>query len=66
LQDFSLNSSKEEKQDFFAYTPETIKTLKINEGYRAITNIVINANQEVPYFHMHILAGQPLGKMLCK
>jgi len=66
LQDFSLNSSQEEKQDFFACIEETIKALNINEGYRTITNSGINANQEVPHFHMHILAGQPLGKMLCK
>jgi diadenosine tetraphosphate (Ap4A) HIT family hydrolase len=66
LQDFSLNSSTQEKQDFFACIAETIKSLNINEGYRTITNSGINANQEVPHFHMHILAGQPLGKMLCK
>lgn len=34
------------------------------EGFRAISNAGENGVQEVPHFHMHILAGRPLGPML--
>ncbi len=35
-------------------------------GYRAITNAGDHGGQEVPHFHLHILAGRPLGRMLDK
>ncbi|KEP69005.1 histidine triad protein [Thioclava dalianensis] len=34
------------------------------DGYRAITNAGENGVQEVPHFHLHILAGRPLGPMV--
>ena len=41
---------------------EVIKTLGLEkQGYRLITNDGLNANQEVPHFHVHILGGQNLG-----
>ena len=33
-------------------------------GFRAITNAGEDGVQEVPHFHLHILAGRPLGPML--
>lgn len=33
-------------------------------GSRAITNAGEHGVQEVPHFHLHILAGRPLGRML--
>ena len=66
LQDFSLNSTPQEKQDFFECLSKSIEVLKLTTGYRSISNSGINANQEVPHFHLHILGGEPLGKMLCK
>ena len=30
-------------------------------GYRLVTNIGINAGQEVPHLHIHLLGGAPLG-----
>ena len=33
-------------------------------GYRVIANSGEAAVQEVPHFHMHILGGRPLGRML--
>lgn len=35
-----------------------------NEGYRIISNAGEDAIQEVPHFHMHILGGRHLGRML--
>ncbi len=33
-------------------------------GYRALVNNGADANQEVPHLHIHIFAGQPLGRMI--
>jgi histidine triad (HIT) family protein len=33
-------------------------------GYRGITNAGEDGGQEVPHYHLHILAGRPLGRML--
>jgi histidine triad (HIT) family protein len=33
-------------------------------GYRTLSNAGEHAVQEVPHYHMHILAGRPLGRML--
>ena len=34
------------------------------EGYRAIANSGIHGVQEVPHYHLHILGGRVLGRML--
>lgn len=36
------------------------------QGYRTISNAGEDAVQEVPHYHMHILGGRPLGRMLAK
>jgi len=36
------------------------------DGYRIIANTGRHASQEVPHFHAHILAGEPLGGLLAK
>jgi diadenosine tetraphosphate (Ap4A) HIT family hydrolase len=33
-------------------------------GYRLLTNVGMDAGQEVPHFHVHLLAGRPLGRMV--
>ncbi len=36
----------------------------VEPGYRTIANAGVNAHQEVPHLHIHILAGKSLGPML--
>jgi histidine triad (HIT) family protein len=36
----------------------------VEGGYRLLANVGQNAHQEVPHYHVHILAGRPLGPML--
>jgi diadenosine tetraphosphate (Ap4A) HIT family hydrolase len=36
------------------------------DGYRLIANCGVNAHQEVPHYHVHILGGRALGPMLTK
>ena len=38
----------------------------LETGYRMLTNIGINAHQEVPHLHVHIFGGKPLGPMLTR
>jgi diadenosine tetraphosphate (Ap4A) HIT family hydrolase len=33
-------------------------------GYRLIANTGVHGHQEVPHYHMHILGGQAMGKMV--
>jgi histidine triad (HIT) family protein len=35
-------------------------------GYRLIANIGMDAHQEVPHLHVHIMAGRPLGPLLAR
>jgi len=35
-------------------------------GYRLLANTGLDAHQEVPHLHVHILAGQKLGPMLAR
>jgi len=35
-------------------------------GYRAIANCGLNGGQEVPHYHVHLLGGAPLGRMLSR
>lgn len=36
------------------------------QGFRAITNAGRDGVQEVPHYHLHILGGRPLGRMLAR
>ena len=38
----------------------------VGEGYRLLASTGVNAGQEVPHLHVHILAGRPLGPMLAR
>ena len=62
--DFLNIASKDEIYYFFKLINQLVKDYELeNEGYRLITNAGGNANQEVPHFHFHLLAGKNLGKM---
>lgn len=39
---------------------------KDRAGYRTISNAGAHGVQDVPHYHMHILGGRPLGRMLAK
>jgi histidine triad (HIT) family protein len=38
----------------------------VETGYRLIANIGLDAHQEVPHLHLHIMAGKPLGPLLAR
>ncbi len=62
--DFLKNADDENIISFFKSVQLVIKDLKIEEGgYRLITNSGDNGGQEVPHFHVHILAGERIGSL---
>lgn len=62
--DFAAHASAEEVADFHR-TAATICE-GFTEGYRTISNSGNHGGQEVPHYHLHILAGRPLGPMLVR
>lgn len=65
FEDFVTKSSSEQTAHFFKKVKEIAQSLGLSEsGYRIITNHGKNASQSVPHFHVHILGGKALGKLL--
>ena len=66
--DFAQNASEAEIVDFWrtfgSIYAEPGVAPDAGAGYRIISNSGEDGVQEVPHFHMHILAGRPLGRML--
>tara|TARA_B100000029_G_C16978276_1_gene742637 strand:+ start:165 stop:524 length:360 start_codon:yes stop_codon:yes gene_type:complete len=65
MREFISHSDQKKFKYFFDKVLDVIKILKLEkEGYRLITNDGLNANQEVPHFHVHILGGENLGSLM--
>lgn len=64
-QDFGANATPEETLAVWAAIPKIATQEGIAEaGYRVIANVGGNGGQEVPHFHVHILGGRRLGRMI--
>jgi histidine triad (HIT) family protein len=66
---FAAEASAEELVDFHRVCAKICADLGVSlgeggPGYRAITNAGGHGGQEVPHYHLHILAGRPLGRMV--
>ena len=62
--DFINHSEKKVFKLFFQNINLVIKKLNIKDsGFRIITNSGENGGQEVPHFHIHILAGEKIGSL---
>ena len=65
LDDFNNKASDKEIVELNKATTYVSNLLGAKEkGYRALTNIGIDGGQEVPHFHIHIFAGEKIGKMV--
>lgn len=66
--DFAQNASDAEIVDFnravARVTRDAGLDLDHGDGFRAITNAGVNGVQEVPHFHLHILGGRDMGRMV--
>ncbi len=62
--DFITNSDKNSISSFFQSINFVLDKLDIKKsGYRIISNSGENGGQEVPHFHVHILAGEKIGPL---
>ena len=63
--DFIKNASNKENESFWKLVNDVIEYYKVEtEGFRIITNSGNNGNQEVPHYHVHLLGGENLGRMI--
>jgi histidine triad (HIT) family protein len=63
--DFVGSASDEEIAGFHRAVVASINSADIiATGYRLISNAGVNAHQEVPHYHIHIVGGRDLGAML--
>jgi histidine triad (HIT) family protein len=63
---FAAEASAEELTDFHRTAAKVCAIMDIapGQGYRAITNAGAHGMQEVPHYHLHILGGRVLGRLL--
>ena len=63
--EFTKHASINEVKLFWKLVNDVIDYYKFeNEGFRLITNSGKDGNQDVPHFHVHILGGKNLGRMI--
>ena len=66
--DFAANAPDAEIVDFHRAVARVVRDLGLDldsgAGFRAITNARPDGVQEVPHFHLHILGGRPMGRMV--
>lgn len=63
--DFTAKATPDQIAGFFRAAGHVAREVKAPaEGFRVIANAGINGGQEVPHFHIHILAGRKLGRMI--
>ena len=66
-QDFGLHASVAEIAGFTRAISEVAAALDVSEeGYRLISNAGGDAGQEVPHYHVHLLAGEKLSAKLVR
>ncbi|MBM2575234.1 histidine triad nucleotide-binding protein [Jannaschia sp. Os4] len=67
---FAAEASDAEIADFHRVAARVCRERGIasdtTEGFRAITNAGAHGVQEVPHYHLHLIGGRPLGRMLAK
>ena len=65
LDDFTMKASEKEVAGFFMAVGQVAREAGLSEsGYRILANHGNDANQEVPHFHVHIVGGRNVGKMI--
>ncbi len=64
LDHFAGEASAAEQAGFFAAVAEVCRITGVDAGFRAIANTRTHGVQDVPHFHMHIIGGAQLGRML--
>ena len=64
LDHFARDASPAEQAGFMQAVAEVCRIAEVKDGFRAIANARSHGVQDVPHFHMHIIGGKQLGRML--
>ncbi|WP_342076517.1 HIT domain-containing protein [Yoonia sp. SS1-5] len=64
LDHFARDASAAEQVGFLQAVAEVCRICDVEEGFRAISNTRTHGVQDVPHYHMHIIGGRQLGRML--
>lgn len=64
LDHFARDASAEEQVGFMQAVAEVCRLTDVDAGFRAICNTRTHGVQDVPHYHMHIIGGRQLGRML--
>jgi diadenosine tetraphosphate (Ap4A) HIT family hydrolase len=62
--DFANKASPQTIGDFFSTVGKIAASLNLENGFRIISNTGADASQSVFHFHVHILGGKNLGRLL--
>ena len=62
--DFSRNSGEKTILEMVRSIAIIAEVLELKNGYRIISNIGDFGGQEVPHFHIHLLGGRKLGRII--
>ena len=63
--DFTKNASSSEVNLLWKLVNDVIENQNVSgKGFRIITNSGKDGNQDVPHFHVHLLGGKNLGRMM--
>ena len=62
--DFSRSSGEKTILEMIRSIAIIADVLKLKKGYRIVSNIGDFGGQEVPHFHIHILGGKRLGRII--
>ena len=65
LVDFGRDATPDEITGFWRAVAKVSDDLGVaGQGFRTIANTGLNGGQEVPHFHVHILGGAKIGRMV--
>lgn len=64
LDHFARDATAQEHSGFMQAIAEVCRITGVDAGFRAISNTRTHGVQDVPHYHMHILGGHQLGRML--
>ena len=64
LDHFARDASPAEQAGFMQAVAEVCSLTDVAQGFRAIANTRSHGVQDVPHYHLHIIGGRQLGRML--
>lgn len=64
LDHFARDASADEHHGFMQAVAEVCRIKDVAQGFRGIANTRVHGVQDVPHYHMHILGGRQLGRMM--